>query len=300
LKQISGQWAWSCQIKIAKQNRLVLLGTKGGPAVRSVTAMPTSSILVMDGKTIIVDCGIGVTRSIVASGVSLLDINAIFITHLHSDHVLELGPLLHTIWTSGLKRSVDVYGPQGIKEYLEAFLQSMQFDNQIRVEDEGRIPLEELINLTIYSEGFVTRLKSIDVHALKVNHPPVEECYALSFYNESEKVVFSADTAYFEPLASFASECDILVHEVMLMEGVEALLKRTPNASRLREHLLASHSTVEEACKIATMAKAKHLVFNHLIPADDPDISDEDFLAEGKNGFSGQLTVGYDGIEITF
>ena len=298
MKPISGQWEWSLQIKTAKQNKLVLLGTKGGPAVRSSNAMPTSSMLVMDGKTIIIDCGVGVTRSIVASGVSLLDIGTIFITHLHSDHLLELGPLLHTIWTSGLKWPVDVYGPEGIKEYLDGFLQSMRFDNQIRVDDEGRVPLEELINLTIYTEGFVTRLKSIDVNALKVKHPPVTECYALSFENEGRKIVFSADTAYYEPLAIFAKECDVLVHEAMLMEGVEALLKRTPNASRLREHLLASHSTVGEACKIATMANARHLVFNHLIPADDPDISSKNFLAEGKRHYSGQLTVGYDGIEI--
>lgn len=278
----------------------MLLGTKGGPAVRSPNAMPTSSMLVMDGKTIIVDCGIGVTRSIVASGVSLLDIDAIFITHLHSDHLLELGPLLHTIWTSGLRKPLDIYGPEGIQEYIQGFLQSMQFDNDIRVEDEGRVPLEDLINLTVYSEGFVARLKSIDVNALKVNHPPVTECYALSFDNASTKIVFSADTAYFEPLAKFANECDILVHEVMLMEGVENLLKRTPNASRLREHLLASHSTVEDACKIATLANAKQLIFNHLIPADDPDISAKDFLLEGKKNFSGKLTVSYDGIDIHF
>lgn len=288
------------QINIAKQNKIVLLGTKGGPAVRSANAMPTSSLLVMDGKTIVIDCGVGVTRSIVANGVSLLDVDAIFITHLHSDHLLELGPLLHTIWTSGLKRPVDIYGPEGIKEYLDGFLQSMQFDNQIRVEDEGRVPLNELINLTIYHEGFVARLKSIDVNALKVKHPPVTQCYALSFDNVSQKIVFSADTTYFEPLIVFAKECDVLVHEAMLMEGVEALLKRTPNASRLREHLLASHSTVDEACTIASMANAKHLVFNHLIPADDPHISSKDFLAEGKRHFSGQLTVGYDGIEIPF
>lgn len=276
------------------------MGTKGGPAVRSATAMPTSSMLIMDGKTIIVDCGIGVTRSIVASGVSLLEIDAIFITHLHSDHLLELGPLLHTIWTSGLRKSLDIYGPEGIQEYLDGFLQSMQFDNQIRVEDEGRVPLDELINLTVYSKGFVARLKSIDINAIKVDHPPVEECYALSFEDESKKIVFSADTAYFEPLAKFANECDLLVHEAMLMKGVERLLERTPNASRLREHLLASHSTVEEACKIATLASAKHLVFNHLIPADDPDISEKDFVLEGQKYFSGQLTVGYDGAEILF
>lgn len=257
-------------------------------------------MLVMDGKTIIVDCGIGVTRSIVASGVSLLEIDAIFITHLHSDHLLELGPLLHTVWTSGLRRPIDVYGPEGIKEYLDGFLQSMQFDNHIRVEDEGRNPLDKLINVTVYSEGFVAGLKTVKVSALRVNHPPVTQCYALSFSSERQKIVFSADTAYFEPLAEFANECDVLIHEAMLMKGVEALLARTPNAERLRKHLLASHSTVDEACKIATMANAKHLVFNHLIPADDPAISDKDFLAEAERHFSGNMTVGYDGIEILF
>lgn len=254
----------------------------------------------MDGKTIIIDCGIGVTRSIVASGVSLLDIDAVFITHLHSDHLLELGPLLHTIWTSGLRKPIDVYGPAGIREYVDGFLQSMQFDNQIRIEDEGRVPLEELINLNIYKEGLVTRIRNIDIKALKVDHPPVEACYALSFDNESQKIVFSADTTYFAPLARFASECDILVHEAMLIKGVENLLQRTPNASRLREHLIASHSTVEQACEIATRANVKHLVFNHLIPADDPEISDVDFWEEGKKNFTGQLTVAHDGIEITF
>ena len=54
--------------------------------------------------------------------------------------------------------------------------------------------------------------------------------------------MFSADTAYFPPLAEFARGADILVHEAMLEEGVERLVARTGNGARLREHLLASHT----------------------------------------------------------
>ena len=70
-------------------DQITLLGVKGGPAIRQGGAMPTSSLLQFGGQTVLVDCGIGVARSCVETGVSLLDIDAIFITHLHSDHVLE-------------------------------------------------------------------------------------------------------------------------------------------------------------------------------------------------------------------
>ncbi|GIS12623.1 MAG: MBL fold metallo-hydrolase, partial [Pseudomonadota bacterium] len=82
-------------------NYLALLGTKGGPSVRPGSTMPTSSLLCLDGRLIVVDCGLGVTRGLVDQGMRLESLSLIFITHLHSDHYLELGPLIHTAWTTG-------------------------------------------------------------------------------------------------------------------------------------------------------------------------------------------------------
>jgi ribonuclease BN (tRNA processing enzyme) len=82
-------------------DRLVLLGTKGGPAIRPGGPSPTSTLLEIAGRPIVIDCGLGVTRGLVNAGLSLKKLDLILITHLHSDHVLELGPLLHTAWTSG-------------------------------------------------------------------------------------------------------------------------------------------------------------------------------------------------------
>ena len=92
-------------------NDIILLGTKGGPAIRKGGAMPTASLLRLGGRTILIDCAIGAARSAVEAGVGLLEIDEIFITHLHSDHVLELGPLIYTAWTTGLQRQITVYGP---------------------------------------------------------------------------------------------------------------------------------------------------------------------------------------------
>ena len=90
--------------------RLVILGSKGGPAIRPGGPSPTSSLLEIASRRIVIDCGLGVSRGLVEAGMALSELDLILITHLHSDHVLELGPLLHTAWTAGLKRPVRVFG----------------------------------------------------------------------------------------------------------------------------------------------------------------------------------------------
>ncbi|MEL7026379.1 MAG: MBL fold metallo-hydrolase, partial [Pseudomonadota bacterium] len=105
-----------------------LLGVKGGPSIRPGSNMPTSILLRLDDATILVDAGLGVSKAVCDQGVALTEIDAIFITHLHSDHYLELGPLLHTAWVSGRGRPLDVYGPTRLQNYWDAFLNSMEDD----------------------------------------------------------------------------------------------------------------------------------------------------------------------------
>ena len=96
-----------------RKGRLVLLGSKGGPALRPGGPWPTSSLLELGGRSIVVDCGLGVARGLTDAGLGLKTLDLIFITHLHSDHYLELGPLLHTAWTAGLATPVTVVGTTG-------------------------------------------------------------------------------------------------------------------------------------------------------------------------------------------
>ena len=278
-------------------DRLVLLGTKGGPSIRTIERMPTSSLLEIGGKKIVVDCGLGVARGVVAAGVQLADIDSIFITHLHSDHVIELGPLLHTAWTSGLRTEIDVFGPVGTREYLDGFYQSLKFDIDLRIRDEGRNDIRELAKLHQFGEGSVIE-GELAVNALRVVHPPVDECYALSFEAGGWKVTFSSDTNYFPPLIEFAKDSDILVHEAMLSKGIDRLVAQTKNASRLREHLLASHTDVADAAKIAESANVRHLVLHHLVPVGVGDFGHSEWLADAGGYTKGQISVGEDGMEI--
>ena len=98
--------------------------------------------------------------------------------------------------------------------------------------------------------------RDLAVSALRVDHPPVTECYALRFDHDGRSIVFSADTAHFPPLADFARGADILVHEAMLADGIERLVARTGNGARLKEHLLASHTMADDAGRIAAAAES--------------------------------------------
>ncbi|RUV01731.1 MBL fold metallo-hydrolase [Mesorhizobium sp. M6A.T.Cr.TU.017.01.1.1] len=282
----------------ADPTRLVLLGSKGGPALRPGGPWPSSSLLEIGGRTIVVDCGLGVTRGLADAGTSLKTLDLIFITHLHSDHVLELGPLIHTAWTAGLATPVTVFGPPGTGHYWQRFCQAMEFDIEIRIADEGRPDILDMVSIVEFGEGRVMEERGLKVSALRVDHPPVTDCFALRFEHAGRCVVFSADTAFFPPLADFAKGAAILVHEAMLEEGIERLVAKTGNGARLREHLLASHSFAGEAGRIATNAGVGRLVLNHLIPADDPEIGEADWIAAVRKTWAGDLTIARDGLVV--
>ncbi|RWX65728.1 MBL fold metallo-hydrolase [Mesorhizobium sp. M4B.F.Ca.ET.089.01.1.1] len=279
-------------------DRLVLLGSKGGPAIRPGGPWPSSSLLEIGGRAIVVDCGLGVTRALTDAGLSLKTLDLVFITHLHSDHVLELGPLIHTAWTAGLATPVTIFGPPGTGHYWQRFCQAMDFDIEIRIVDEGRPDIRDLVSVEEFGEGLVVEEGGLRVTALRVDHPPVTDCFALRVEHGGRSIVFSADTAFFPPLADFAKGADILVHEAMLEEGIERLVAKTGNGARLREHLLASHSFAEQAGRIASDAGVKRLVLNHLIPADDAAIGEADWIAVVRKTWAGDLTIARDGLVV--
>lgn len=277
-------------------DRIVLLGTKGGPALRRGGAMPCSSLLQMDGESIVIDCGLGVTKALVEARFDLKTLTTICITHLHSDHILELGPLIHTAWCTGLRGPVTVYGPRGIEGVWQGFLASMAVDVAIRVEDEGRVPLAELVRVQTYGEGEV-RGEGVRISALEVPHPPLPDCFALRF-DGAKSVTFSGDCTYHPPLAAFAAGSAVLVHEALLPLGVDLLVQKTGLGTKLRDHLLASHTKAGDAGRIARAAGVGHLVLSHLVPSDDDRITEGDWRAAVGQEWNGALTVGRDGMEI--
>lgn len=284
------------------RNRLVLLGTKGGPRVGGTGSnlgnlgrMNPANLLVIGGVPYVIDCGYGVSMQLVKAGVPLPQLRHVFITHHHSDHELEYGNLLYAAWASGLNHPVDAYGPPGLEKMTRDFLALNRIDIETRIEDEGKPDLRRLIQAhdirdldRVFSNG------QVKVSAMRSLHPPFHDSYGFKFEFDGKTIVFSGDTAYNPKLAEFAKGADYLVHEVQYGPGVEALARRVPNAKRALEHFLASHTMTDDVGRIAAAAGVKNLVLSHFVPGDDPSITDEMWAEGVRKHYKGNILVGHD------
>jgi ribonuclease BN (tRNA processing enzyme) len=282
-----------------KKTRLILLGTKGGPRVGEAGRSNPATLLLINDVPYLVDCGYGATKQLLLAGIAVNRVRYIFITHHHSDHNLEYGPLFYNAWSVGRPIKIDGYGPPGLKKMAEDFFSYQKFDIDTRVADEGRTDPRPLLTSHEFDKpGVILENDDVKVSSCRVRHPPIEQAYAYRFDARDRSIVISGDTAYSPELAKFAKGADVLVHEVMYLPAIDALVRRLPEAKRLREHLLASHTLPADVGKIATQAGVKTLVLSHFVPGDDPSITDEQWAADVRKEFKGQIIVGRDLLEI--
>src|SRR2546428_8138427 len=120
-----------------KGTRIILLGTKGGPSVGKSGRSNPSTVILINDVPYVVDCGYGVSRQLISAGVALNRVRYIFITHHHSDHNLEYGPLLYNAWVTAQPIHIDAYGPTGLKKLTQDFFEYEKFDIDTRLVDEG-------------------------------------------------------------------------------------------------------------------------------------------------------------------
>ncbi|PVD52985.1 MBL fold metallo-hydrolase [Terrimonas sp.] len=275
-------------------DRLVLLGTQGGPFIRSYKQTPSANLIVYKDIPFVIDTGYGATFKLKEAGINLATLKYIFITHLHTDHYLDLGPLLYNAWISGLSEQIHVYAPAGVKSLIKAFWKSNQYDINTRIKDEGRTDIRKLITTHEIKEGVLIKNPDVEISALRNIHPPIDNSYAFRFKLGKKTIVFSGDTAYFPSLATFSTGADYLVHEVMYVPAVDDIAKRRPNASKLIASIKSHHTSAEDVGKIAQAASIKNLILNHFVPPDDKSLTDQKWFDAIKNTFSGNIIIGKD------
>ena len=279
------------------RTRIVFLGTKGGPRVGLGRSNPANLVVVND-TPFVIDCGMGVSRQLVAAGVPLETVRYIFISHHHSDHNLEYGNLVYNAWATGLSTPIHSFGPKGIEAMTKTFFELNRFDIETRIEDEGRPDLRKLlIAKDITEDGVVLQTAEVKVTAFRTPHPPITDNFAYKFETPDGVIVFSSDTNYNPKLAEFAEGADVLVHEALYLPWVDRLVTLVKNGAKLKKHLLESHTAAENVGRIADAANVKVLVMSHQVP-EDPDVTDEDWRGEASKSFKGRLVVARDLMEL--
>jgi len=280
------------------RTRLILLGTGGGPRPRA-NSSASAQVVVVNGAAYVIDCGDGVARQLVLAGIELAKLRHIFITHHHSDHDADYGNLMLLAWTAGLKTRVDTWGPPPIETMTRLFFEMNATDMDVRIADEGRTPLVPLVHAhDVRREGVVMEDDNVKVTAAVVQHPLVDLAFGYRFDAADRSIVISGDTAPSDNLIRLARGADVLVHEAMYLPAIARLAARLPNAATLEKHLRASHTSAEEAGRVAQAAGVKLLVLSHFVPADDPEITEAMWLAAARSTFRGPVVVGRDLLEI--
>ncbi len=291
-------WPWTTSGQQGAKTKLILLGTGGGPRPRKTSSQPAQVILV-NGTPYVVDCGNGVARQLVLAGVPLPKLRHIFITHHHSDHNADCGNLIWLAWASGLRTRVDTWGPPPLEKMTTLFFEMNAYDIKTRIADEGRVPLVPLVHTHELSRvGAVMQDENVKVTAALVHHPPVVPAFGYRFDARDRSIVISGDTTPSDNLIKLAQGADVLVHEALYLPAVDRLVAGVPNATTLKQSIVSHHTTVEDAGRVAQAAGVKILVLSHLVPAEDPAVTDQMWIDAARTHFRGTVIVGKDLLEI--
>jgi ribonuclease BN (tRNA processing enzyme) len=295
-----------------KGSTLILLGTQGGPGV-TLTRSETASLVVAGDQQYLVDCGYGTLRALIQAKVGFNNLSNIFITHLHNDHMADLAALLSHKWTSGRAKETNVYGPFGTAAMVDGALAFFKADTEIRMVNEGRTVRPEALfhgkDLEVSGVTEVFRDEHVVVKAAENTHFPERakklmpyRSFGYRFDMPDRSIVFSGDTAYSKNVVELARNADIFVCETMGMPPLQRKEELAEAAAQKKEsigrHVFETHCTTEDVGRMATEAKVKTVVLNHLVGGGGAKKSPEQFesgLIEAvQKFFPGNVIIGRD------
>ncbi len=267
---------------------LILLGT-GCPAVHSERYGPAQ--LIRHGDTaVLVDCGSGVTQRLVEAGLSGRELDAILLTHLHSDHIVDLFQLIVSSWHQGRDRPQRVYGPPGTRRYVEGLMALWRPELDQRIAHERRPSTAALqVEVEEFGAGPLLHSEALDVTAVEVDHRPVVHAYGFVFEAKGARLVVSGDTRPCPTLSAAARGADALVHEVFVhreLPVVEGL-----RSAETVANVAAYHTLSEQVGKIAAEAGVGMLILTHFVP---PGCDRAGLLTEVASDFAGPVVLGED------
>jgi len=206
--------------------RVTILGSGGGPSVDTQHYGP--SVLVEAGEGLLLfDAGRGARLRLHEIDVSSARVNRLFLTHLHSDHVVSIPDLLLTGWADGRSVPFEVWGPNGTQLMMDNLLEAFQLDIRMRRDVDERLPPEGITVLsTNIEEGVVFEDGELTVTAFAVDHGQVEPAYGYRVDYGDHSVALSGDTRFSENLIEAARGVDVLVHEAIDAETFATTFRR--------------------------------------------------------------------------
>lgn len=312
----SGQHA-----KASIGTEILFLGTGGGPILRKDRSEP-SSLLIVDGRQYLIDCGIGTIQQMIQAGIRSETIEAIFITHHHPDHDLGLADVMANDYLNldlaasgyvdldaeGSRRMINIYGPSQTKELVDAAFSYISIPFRVRAGSSiavSKMPKSPFVPHEVQDEGLIYQDDKIRVVAAENSHYALMSAhfrkrmksYSYRIETRHGVIVFTGDTGPSEAVVRLAKEADVLVSEVLdstdttrfINELAEQNHWSPERTNELMAHMRAEFLDPEEVGEIAAKAQVKSVLLYHYDQADPAA-----YVAGVKRYFAGPVFASAD------
>jgi ribonuclease Z len=269
---------------------------------------------VAGGNLFVVDAGSSAARNLNQMGLPAARVEAVFLTHFHSDHIDGLGELGLQRW-AGRNRPepLPLFGPEGVESVAAGFNEAYRLDAGYRVAHHG----EKTMPPT--GAGFVARpfaapapgspavvwdRDGLKVTSFRVDHSPIDPAVGYRFDYAGRSLVLSGDTVRSAEVERMSEGVDLLVHEALAAHMV-AILTETANElgmtarAKITSDILDYHATPVEAAETAEAAGARHLLYYHAVPPLILPGMEAAFLDGVDEAYTGGVTLGRDGTRVS-
>ena len=283
----------------------------GSPLADAERAGPCLAVLA--GKDAFVfDSGSGSVRKLLRMGFPVEKLRAVFLTHLHSDHLDGLGELLLQAWVGGSRNTpLPVYGPAGVEPVIAGFREVYVLDSGYRVAHHGPKVVNpsgfggaaQVIPVPVGNPATATvwEADGVRITVIKVAHPPIQPAYGYRIDYNGRSIAISGDTIYSPDFVASAKGVDVMFHEALnkpMLDAMRKALKQhgRANAAQIMIDIQDYHSSPQDAARAAQNARAKALVLYHLVPSVPSGMMEAAFVGDAGKRFGGTLKVSRDGM----
>ena len=269
---------------------VTLLGTSSPSP--SIERFGMSTLVEAGEHRLLFDCGRGAIQRLLQLGPDYPRVDRLFLTHLHSDHIVGIPDLWLTAWIMGRRTAFKVWGPEGTVDMMGHLEKAYEADIHIRRDLDELLPQSGIdIEAQDIAEGFKYTLGDVRVVVFDVDHRPVTPAFGYRIEYKGKVVVLSGDTRPCDNLVKYAQGADLLIHEII---APEAFLKRaTQMTEHHRQAVIEHHTTPMQAGEIFSRINPKLAVYSHVIGGPIPGYGEE-ILDGTASTYSGEVAIGYD------
>ena len=271
------------QVSQADYAEVILLGT--GTPRPSIERFGSATLVLVGDQRLLFDAGNGVSIRLSQAGISADQIDHIFLTHLHSDHISGVDDLWLTARIWQRQKPLPISGPEGTERFARHLMRAYERDIHFRSNNKAQSIEQALLQATDFAEGLVFEHENIRVIAFQVDHSPVAPAFGYRIEYGQRVIVLSGDTTYSDNLILHARDADLLVHEIA------AASKRLQDRNPRLKRVLAYHTQSQQMAQILQQTKPRLAVLNHVLLF---AINTEQVLREISDQYAGRVAMGHD------